>query len=478
MRVSEYYKLNRTQAALDFVDVRLDTDIPVFLDPSAIKTLESAWGQELASLLQSFFSCVLNYIKSGKNSDAQRLLGSLSERNEYHLGYSRGKSEGHAFGSKTAGSVWAALSESNASVTGLLEDLEDTCLLIEGIGADMISDAVSNILRGPLIAYTQSMCEYYDIPMEEGVASGPMWDPLKKGWESKFLKLPVASGYGKVILVPKLLVRQSLSYKVSDYYRHYLLPEMQQAELKSGGSLIEVLKNGTRRVTKKALMKKYGFDKPSIIQSSIKHPDALSDYRIAQKDKKNLPLSNEVIAEIEGAVPTDWSALKKELLAVPTGKAHADNYEKVIEKIFTSLFYPSLCHPTKQKRIHDGRKRIDITYTNEGNEGFFYWIGLHHPSAFIFVECKNYDADVGNPEIDQLSGRFSGKRGQVGILACRKISDKKKLGMRCRDTANDDRGFIIYIDDQDVCELIDYQSKNSLSVDFPLLRSKFSDLIS
>lgn len=41
MRVSEYFGLNRSQAYLDFVDVPLDTDLAVFLEPGAIKALQS-----------------------------------------------------------------------------------------------------------------------------------------------------------------------------------------------------------------------------------------------------------------------------------------------------------------------------------------------------------------------------------------------------------------------------------------------------
>ncbi|HGS7227682.1 TPA: hypothetical protein ACMEPU_006329, partial [Klebsiella variicola subsp. variicola] len=67
MRFSEYFNLNRSQAYLDFVDVPLDTDIPVFLDPGAIKCLDSIWGHELTAHLQSFFEKVLTLIKAGKN---------------------------------------------------------------------------------------------------------------------------------------------------------------------------------------------------------------------------------------------------------------------------------------------------------------------------------------------------------------------------------------------------------------------------
>ena len=35
MRVSEYFNLNRTQPYLDFVDIPLNTDVSVFLDPNA-----------------------------------------------------------------------------------------------------------------------------------------------------------------------------------------------------------------------------------------------------------------------------------------------------------------------------------------------------------------------------------------------------------------------------------------------------------
>ncbi|PMY39314.1 MULTISPECIES: hypothetical protein [Pseudomonas] len=478
MRISEFYKLDRNQSQLDFVDVRLETDVPVFLDPTAIKSLESPWGNELSSLLQSFFETVLLNIKGGKDQVAQALLASLSERNEFHLGYSKGKSQGHAFGVKSAETVWGALSKSNASLTGLLEDLEDTCLLIEGVGPDMVSDAVSNILRGPLIKYTQDMCAYYGIPMSTGVVSGPIWDPVKGKWIDGYVTLPIAGSFGKVIFVPKILVRQKLSYKVDEYYRHYLLPEMQMAELKARTSLVEVLRDGRERVTKKALMDKYGSDKLAIVNMTLKYPHALEDYREAKRDKSPPPLSHEAIADVESVDKPDWNALKSALMAIPTGNDSATAYENIIEKIFSSLFYPSLCNPTKQHSIHDGRKRVDITYTNEAKVGFFHWVGLHYPSSMIFVECKNYGKELGNPEVDQLSSRFSPRRGTVGILTCRTVQDKSRLAARCHDTATDSRGYIIVLDDEDVCALVDERLRDLESCSYALLRSKFMELIS
>ncbi|ENF2316953.1 restriction endonuclease, partial [Escherichia coli] len=100
--------------------------------------------------------------------------------------------------------------------------------------------------------------------------------------------------------------------------------------------------------------------------------------------------------------------------------------------------------------IHEGRKRIDITYVNEAKYGFFHWLLQHYICPKIYIECKNYTSDIANPELDQLSGRFSHNRGKVGILICRKITDKQLFRQRCKDTAADGRGFILAIDDDDL----------------------------
>lgn len=476
MRFSEYFELDRSQAFLDFVDIPLDTDIPVFLDPGAIKSLDSNWGQELASHLQSFFERVLKLIKAGNNSEAQKLLASLNERNEFHLGYSQGISQGHGFGVGSAKSVWNALTQSKAVTTGLLKDLEDTALLIAGIGTDMISDAVSNILRGPLIKYTQEMCEYYGIKLNPNIDSGPIWDPHKGKWHNEFVSLPMTK-YGKVILVPKLLVRHRLCLQYDEFYTHYLLPEMQDEHLRNNSSLVEILKNGTRRVTKKSLKNKYGSDKPSVINQTLQRPDVFEDYKQHKEKNPSSPLSHEVFNELEEIEEkADITEIIKNIKSIKTGAKQAGDYENLIEELFSIIFYPSLCYPMKQYPIHGGRKRIDITYNNEAKYGFFNWLSQHYFCPKIYVECKNYSSDISNPELDQLIGRFSRNRGKVGILVCRKIKDKELFRQRCLDTANDGNGFILALDDDDLNEICK-EYVNGGNQNFHILRKLWNHLI-
>lgn len=413
MRVSQYFHLGRAQATLDFVDVDVEADTPVFISPRALTLVPSDWGDYCVHLVQDFFDTVLRLIKAKQHGEAEALLSTLREPNETHLGLSHGKSRGRALGEGSAHDVWGALSTSVAAATGLITDLEDTILLIEGIDVDIISDITTNIIREPLIAYTQEMASWYGIPLPHGVASGPIWDGETHAWKNGFVDLPMANG-AKLLLVPKAIVRTSQIYDVEEYYRHYLLEHMKSAELAANSQLVQVLKDGRRKVTKKSLMEKYGAGKKAVIRETLKHPQVLAAYKKVKEDKPHLPLDQEDFSDLESVAQPDWDALLSAVISVPVGAEGADSYEKAVEALITALFYPDLMFPKPQHQIHGGRKRIDITYTNLATGSFFHWVAGHYPAAHLFVECKNYGNEVGNPELDQLSGRFSPSRGKVG----------------------------------------------------------------
>jgi hypothetical protein len=121
VRVSQHYNLGRTQATMDFVDVDIIQDTPVFLSPKALTMLPSEFGDECVHLVQNFFHTVLENIRAGENLKAERLLRELREPNETRLGLSKGKARGRALGSGSAHDVWQSLSRSEAAKTGLIE---------------------------------------------------------------------------------------------------------------------------------------------------------------------------------------------------------------------------------------------------------------------------------------------------------------------------------------------------------------------
>jgi len=481
-RVSKIFKLGRSQGTLDFVDVNVSGDTQLFISPTALAHLPSDWGDGCVYLVQNFFQSVLSSIKIGDHDRAEALLNTLKEPNETHLGLSRGRARGRALGDGSAHRVWRAMAQSEAAKSGLLKDLEDTVLLIPGVGVDIISDMTTNIIRGPLIEYTQEMCERFGIPLHDGIDSGPLWDPAKRRWFAKHVRLPMTK-YGKLLLVPKAIVRPDLQFKADQYYRHFILTHLQEVELNSGSGLVYMLKDGTRRVDKGAVEQKYCYTKDGkkpikdvIVEQTMSNPDILDAYRAEMAKQPYNPLSHEMIAFVEGEDDPDWDALLKAVLDIPTGNEAAADYENAIEALLTALFYPDLTTPHIQYEIHEGRKRIDIRYTNMGIAGFFSWVSKHYPAPHVWIECKNYSKKVANPELDQLAGRFSPSRGRIGILVCRSYDDKAKFLKRCRDTAKDDRGWIIPLDDEDLKAFVEARKTVEFFQQWTLLAQRFDAL--
>lgn len=480
LRVSEHFDLGVGQASLEFVDVDLETDVALFIDPRAISQIDSEWTDECIALIQDFFNAVLDCIANGDESRATQLLGFLSEPNETHLGLSSDRPSGHGLGATGAVDVWRALSESEAAKSRLLEDLEDTVLMIPGIGNDLISDMTTNIIRRPLIRFTNEVCTFYEIAMENEVDSGPCWNLQTRRWESGFVSLPMISN-SKLLLVPKAIVRQRLGFSVSDYYRHVILVALQQHELDANSGLVEVLRDGTRRVTKKTLIERYGTGtKSKVVEITKVNPDLLRQYRDLKSDNPSELLSHRVLERRTSTPAANLDQLLEDVFSCAPGDADADRYHRAVQALLNTIFYPSLINPRREVKIHDGRKRIDIVYTNASDTGFFWRIHKHHsvPAGFIVVECKNYNGDVGNPELDQISSRFSDTRGRLGLLVCRDIRGFDTFMERCKDTFHDGRGWVLPILDVDLLELVEEAKSDPDLQTFQLLEERFGSLIS
>ena len=141
---------------------------------------------------------------------------------------------------------------------------------------------------------------------------------------------------------------------------------------------------------------------------------------------------------------------------ITPGQKYANEYHKVILGALTALFYPDLIQPHKEWEIHEGRKRVDIVYTNAADSGFFAQRrdARNTEANAVIVECKNYSNDIANAELDQLLGRFDSNRGRFGILTCRNVDDLDLLMKRCRDMSSRSQGFILVLTDDDIVEML------------------------
>jgi hypothetical protein len=446
---SEHFQLGKTQAELDFVDVPIDGDIPLFIDPFAISQREDRWSQDCYHTILSFFERAITAIRAGDSDTARELFSHLSEPNETRFGFSEGRPRGAGIGPNQAGRLLTALSESSAVQTGFLRSLEEAELMVRNIGRDKISDLTTNVIRGHLASYTKDQCELHKVPTQ-AVPLGPYYSLARVHWISDYFDLPVANDQ-PVLLVPKVIARFDPAYEHSKYYQSFVLSFLQAEHLAANSSLVRTLKNGNKVVYKKDIEAIFPGTKENIFQFSRDHPEVLEQYR-EQLEQLELTKKSSVVDQEDDTLIAE--ALSTALASIPTGNDHASEYHQMMIGILEFIFFPNPVFPRKEHEIHQGRKRIDIVMENGARTGIFALLhevrGL--PCAFAAIECKNFGREVGNPEIDQLAGRFSPNRGKLGILSCRSFDDRARFIERCRDTLRDDRGLIVALDDATVKE--------------------------
>lgn len=242
------------------------------------------------------------------------------------------------------------------------------------------------------------------------------------------------------------------------------------------------MRNGNSRVTKKSLKAKYGTGKAVSARLTREHPEILDRFRSDHRNNPAKPLSHEELASAkeEADVSTDWDGLLGSVLSVAPGPEGADAYHRAIEGLSQALFYPALVNPRRESRLHQGRKRIDIRYSNNSKDGFFWRVHHYHdvPAGYVVVECKNYSEDVANPDVDQVSGRFSGSRGKLGLLVCRSMENRATCIERCRDTFHDGRGVVLPITDEDLRALVEERRADGDSTICGRLEEVFAEVIS
>lgn len=462
MKISEHFNLNKSQYELDFVNIDTNADLPLFLDPYFLSIRNDSWSIQASRTIRSFFSHFIALVRNNMLTEAQELFSHLHEPNETCLGMSSSCPAGRGIGTQDASDIFESIIESRAIITGVVEHIEDTRIFVENIGKDKISDMTTNIIRKNLIEYTKNQCKLHGIPLTQQVPTGDIWDKVNLRWINQYDELLIINSK-KILLVPKAIVSYSKKYTPEYYLQHFVLNFLQNEHLRLNSALVQTkrLKDGTQKkfVTKKSIRENTSFTKEYLKNFTLNHPNIFADFR------ENVSDEIDEIAQEEFAYDELNNVIEHliiRLSSISTGGSEATTYHKTVVGILELIFYPYLVTPIVENEIHDGRKRIDISFDNASEDGFFYRLSTVYniPSQFIFVECKNYSREIANPELDQIAGRFSPNRGKFGFITCRTIDDFERFLDRCADTYADDRGLIIPVVDNDLIYLLNEIKSN------------------
>ena len=282
MLVSEYFKLNKTQEELDFVDVPCNGDLKAFIDPETFVARQDKWSQHCCDLGRNFFESFLNDIACGETEKAVNKVSRLREPKETHMGYCLSGFQGSCIGVIKACFIVDWICNHEKIVSGLITELSDLALFIPGVGMDLISDITVNVIKTALIEYTQKQCNLYSIPMKS--TNQHIWNTEKECWENRAFELPFASG-GYIIFVPKHVVTKKPLLDSEGFYNSTILTYLQSEEKRNNTSLVHFLKNGNKIVYKKDLRKqdKGKSIKERILDRCIKNPDLKEKYKATKR---------------------------------------------------------------------------------------------------------------------------------------------------------------------------------------------------
>lgn len=203
MRVTQLFAI---QGPVPFVDVDVDNDNRLFLDPSAIRNATDSLGRRAHHQLMSFFTEVLRCRASTSPVDhakGRSLLQQLHEPSETRLGMAATGVAGHGFGDELGDRLWDELAANRACQAAAMTRLEDLRLFVDGVGNDLISDLTTRVVFDVLVDFTQQMTSAYPA-LAQHVTSEVVdtWDSTSQSWTPTSITLPLVSGR-QLLLVPK-----------------------------------------------------------------------------------------------------------------------------------------------------------------------------------------------------------------------------------------------------------------------------------
>jgi hypothetical protein len=345
---SSFFGLDEPQFKLPFVDFNLNSDVPLYIDPYAITQDQSGLAERCHNSIISYFQTLLNAIRSKNKNQIKRLVSDhLSEPNEIHLGVSKKARGGRGLGAVQEKQVIDSLANSTAAKEGLIHTIQELELHIEGIGPDKISDLVANIILSALAGYTEEMCQEYGIPTNHIAVSG-YWNSEKKEWSGEYFNLP-ARGTHSYILVPKRFVRRPndlMNHR--EFYDKYILSTLKQQLLSANDSLVQTLKSGERRASKKSIREdeRFTISKGFISEYILKNPEVIEAYR------KELGIR---FRPVDPAEPSKKSIIDDQIIIdtltrleqIAPGRDQANEYHDTIYTLIQFTFDWALHNPAK-----------------------------------------------------------------------------------------------------------------------------------
>ena len=250
--VTDYYGIPEP---VPFLNVDVDHDKPMFVDPRSVRLQAgpAPYVDQANHNTRTFFHEIARCALSSNAADQRRgldLLQHFEEPRETRLGYAAAGFSGHGGAAEVGTWIWEALTTELEALlrVGILTQIEDLPLFVEGLAEDITSDLTTRIIFEPLSKFTASMVAAYPQFTANGHTTveveRQVWDSTRLQWTTKEVVLPDANGH-PLLLVPRDWARPSLLMSAGRYYETKVLgyAQLEQAVVsRDTGRLIKTPK--------------------------------------------------------------------------------------------------------------------------------------------------------------------------------------------------------------------------------------------
>lgn len=217
-KLSEIYGFDPMK--VDFVDVDLEDDLALFVDPLLLWRSPHPEHHEVHAMVIGFFEEAIGLVKNGRKAQAKKRF--IFPEPENLLGVSRKGHKGRGMNAELGGRIFNTIVGNKDVLKHGLVFVNELQLMVEKVGPDMVSDMTVNIAKEFFVEYTQRNCKLHNIPMEQTLTD--FYLPDEDRWDQALVDLPIhpdtQNGY---LLTPRVIVRRkdlALGYK--EAYQSYL----------------------------------------------------------------------------------------------------------------------------------------------------------------------------------------------------------------------------------------------------------------
>ena len=212
MKVIDKLNLKVSQFEIDFVNIDLDIDTPLYIDPFLIANSNSPWAINADKTIKNFFNTFKSLMLEHDYDKVYELFSYMSEPKETCLGVSKtGTKNGRGVGEFNTKEIVDWIINSNAIERNLINNIEDLILFVDNIDRDKLSDMTTNIIRKELIEYTKAQCELWGVKLIESETL-PFWSATNGYWGYTDEDLLLIDG-SNILLVPKAIVSPIIMYQ-------------------------------------------------------------------------------------------------------------------------------------------------------------------------------------------------------------------------------------------------------------------------